>query len=120
MTILFLLWLATAQPSDVYTSWVKSGEVHIRYSGGGQRGPLKVYARGDVFPAGGGCPDGPAPMWTVRPEYIYQHWPPGAKAVEYVFSDQLVGDLKQFAFTAVTVTADSEYCLVQGFVPHGK
>jgi hypothetical protein len=118
MTVLLALWLAVA-PASVYTSWIKGGQVHIRYAGDLSKlhGPLQVRARGDVPPAGGDCPEGPSAMWTVRPEYIEQHWPPGAKAVEFVFSNQLVGDLRSFAFTATTVTADSEFCLVQGVCP---
>jgi hypothetical protein len=61
---------------------------------------------------------GPAPIFTVKPEWIFQKWPPGAKTVEFTFSTALIGGMREFAFTATTVTADSEYCLIQGFCPH--
>ena len=110
-------------PTDGYCSWIKDGEVHIRfYDLSKIHGPFKFYVSASGTPAAGcaTCPSGTSPDYVVPPTAVFQKWPPGARFVETRFPLSLVGNLPFFYFTAVTVTAEQEIFLVAGAVPHGR
>lgn|SRR5437762_9117042 len=121
ISVLALAFLAASAPTTAPTSWVKSGEAHIRfYNLADIHGPFKFYVAGSTYPAAScvGCESGStAAEYMVPPEKIFQKWQPNRSYVEVSFSLSEVHNMPHFYFTAVTCTADADMYLGKGEVP---
>ena len=120
-TLFAMVMLATVSASTGSHSWVKDGQVHVRfYDLSKIVGPLKFYVSGNSYPTAlcSNCPPGAPASYVVPPEQVNQSWPQGGKYLEVTFPCSCVGGMQEFYYTAVSCLATEDMYLGSGVVPN--